>query len=149
MRILLGLFWLPPIVGLCLPAAEVPIWMCTALSLQWSLLTQFFFGDVDTDAASNPRNEHVLLSYSELSRFKDNGECLHAAGHVKSSYADITKRGVEIDGACPLSLLPFSTEDRLATLGRSFCHDEVIGSTEVGSPHDGLPADTPGGVPII
>ncbi|GMH29003.1 hypothetical protein Nepgr_030846 [Nepenthes gracilis] len=112
-------------------------------------------GDVDTDAGSNPRNEHVLLSYSELSRFKYNVECLHAAGHIKTSYADITKRGVEIDvavepskGAPPLSLQPISTEDRVAALGRSFCHDEVIGSTEVGSSHDGVPADPPGDVPM-
>ncbi|GMH18518.1 hypothetical protein Nepgr_020359 [Nepenthes gracilis] len=109
-------------------------------------------GAVNAEAC---RNEHVLLSYSEPCRFKENGECLHAAGHIKTSYANITKQGVEIYGAIepgkgapPLSLQPISTEDRLVALGRSLYHDEVIGSTEVGSSQDGVPADPPGGVPM-
>ncbi|GMH26481.1 hypothetical protein Nepgr_028324 [Nepenthes gracilis] len=75
--------------------------------------------EVDNYASSNPRNEHVPLSYSKLCILKENGEWLH----------------------------PFSAEDRLAALGRSFCHDEVVGSTEVGSSHDGVPADPLGGQP--
>ncbi|GMH25327.1 hypothetical protein Nepgr_027170 [Nepenthes gracilis] len=56
-------------------------------------------GDVNFVTGSNPRIEHVLPSYSELSRLKDNGACLHADGHIKTSYADILKRGVKIDEA--------------------------------------------------
>ncbi|GMH31827.1 hypothetical protein Nepgr_033671 [Nepenthes gracilis] len=49
---------------------------------------------VDTDVGLNPRNEHVLPSYSALSRVKDFGVCLFDAGHFKTSYG-----GVKIDGA--------------------------------------------------
>ncbi|GMH20022.1 hypothetical protein Nepgr_021863 [Nepenthes gracilis] len=111
-------------------------------------------GNVDINAGANPRDEYVLLSYSELCRLKENGEWLHAAGYNTASYADITKRGIEVDGAVEpgkgatlISLHPITAEDRLAALGRSSCHDEVVGSTEVGSSHDGVPADQPGGEP--
>ncbi|GMH16188.1 hypothetical protein Nepgr_018029 [Nepenthes gracilis] len=109
-------------------------------------------GNVDADAGMHPRDEHVLLS--KLCRLKENGEWLPAAGYNTASYADITKRGIDIDGAdvhgiraALISLHPITTEDRLATLGRSSCHDEVVGSTVIGSSHVGVPADHPGGEP--
>ncbi|GMH30380.1 hypothetical protein Nepgr_032223 [Nepenthes gracilis] len=132
-------------------------------------------GNVDADAGTNPRDEHVLLSYSKvipismLSSEKKEHECkypvlqcslnkdeawLPAAGLNTASYADITMR--EIDdaranepgiSAALSSLQPITDEDRLATLGRSSCHDEIIGPPTLGSSHHFVLADPPGGEP--
>ncbi|GMH14566.1 hypothetical protein Nepgr_016407 [Nepenthes gracilis] len=87
----------------------------------------------------------------QLSRLKENGEWLPTTGYNTDSYVDITKHEIDVDGtdepgkgAALISLHPITTEDRLAALGRSSCHDEVVGSTAIGSSHVGVPADQPG-----
>ncbi|GMH27981.1 hypothetical protein Nepgr_029824 [Nepenthes gracilis] len=95
-------------------------------------------GDVDADGM-HPRDEHVLLSMvipvsvlssekqepeclhpMQLCRLKENGEWLPAAGYNTASYADITKHGIDVDGAdkpgkgaALISLHPITTKDRL------------------------------------
>ncbi|GMH02165.1 hypothetical protein Nepgr_004004 [Nepenthes gracilis] len=101
-------------------AAAVPLNLDDARSEESSIAGGK--GDVDSDACSNSRNEHVLLSYSELSKVKDNGVCLHTAGHFNTSYADITKRGVNIDGAVD----PGNGEDKgVEALNFSTCFDGI------------------------
>ncbi|GMH14627.1 hypothetical protein Nepgr_016468 [Nepenthes gracilis] len=78
--------------------------------------------DVNSVVGYIQRFEHVLPSYSELYRLMDNEACLHVDGHIKTSYADTLKRGVEIDEPIKLEIRVVQGED---TLKFSSSSDEV------------------------
>ncbi|GMH31567.1 hypothetical protein Nepgr_033411 [Nepenthes gracilis] len=132
-------------------------------------------GDVDADAGTNPRDEHVLLSYSEvilvsmLSSEKQEPEYMYLVLQCSlnknetrlptavlntSSYADKTMRRIDdarVDepgiSAALSSLQPITDEERLAALDRPSCRDEIIGSPTLGSSHHIVLVDPPCGEP--
>ncbi|GMH22068.1 hypothetical protein Nepgr_023911 [Nepenthes gracilis] len=83
-----------------------------------------------------------------------NAERHPAAGCIAVSFADITKCGIAPagddepgKGAALISLQPITAEDQFAALGRSSCHDEVVGSTAIGSFDHVILAEQPRGEP--
>ncbi|GMH13929.1 hypothetical protein Nepgr_015770 [Nepenthes gracilis] len=132
-------------------------------------------GDVDAEAGLNPRDEQVLLSYSELLPVamlfpeKQEPECMQlvqlcsvnqneerhpADGYIAVSFAGITKCRLDSAGddepskcAALISMQPITDEDQLAALGRSSYYDKVVGSPALGYSHHVVPTDQHGGEP--